>query len=168
MLTHKELVFLSIAHTLAELSTCPRKAVGALIVRDGRCVSWGYNGAPPGLPHCEENDHGWQTTTMTERTILMEQLGLMYDGKNLEKIASDRFGCRNTTHAEANALAFAAREGISTDGGTLFTTVSPCSTCSRLLIAAGIVRVIADEPYRDQQPLEMLRDGGVAVWVEKL
>jgi hypothetical protein len=55
----KDRVFLGIAHDLGQLGTCDRKRVGALIVKDGRCVSWGFNGAPPGLPHCEENNHGW-------------------------------------------------------------------------------------------------------------
>ena len=73
----------------------------------------------------------------------------------------DRFGCRNATHAEANALAFAARQGISTDGATLYVTVSPCLDCSRLLIAAGIVTVIYEEEYRDDRGIELLRRAGV-------
>lgn len=59
MFRDKFTVFLSIAETLAQLGTCDRAKVGAIIVRDGRCVSWGYNGAPPGMPHCDENNHGW-------------------------------------------------------------------------------------------------------------
>lgn len=55
----KDGVFLSIASSLSALSTCDRAAVGALIVRDGRCISWGFNGAAPGMPHCKENNHGW-------------------------------------------------------------------------------------------------------------
>jgi dCMP deaminase len=55
----KDEVFLDIARTLSELSTCDRSAVGAVITKEGRCISWGYNGAPPGLPHCSENNHGW-------------------------------------------------------------------------------------------------------------
>jgi len=58
-MTNKDLVFLSIAGTLGDLGTCDRKQVGAVIVREGRCITWGYNGAPPGLPHCSENNHGW-------------------------------------------------------------------------------------------------------------
>ena len=51
--------FLRIANELGQLGTCDRKKVGAVIVHEGRCVSWGYNGAPPGMPHCDENNHGW-------------------------------------------------------------------------------------------------------------
>jgi dCMP deaminase len=142
LLTEKEQVFLKIANELGQLSTCPRKAVGAVIVRDGRCISWGYNGAPPGLPHCTENECG-----------------------KLNPPYPPVYGCRNATHAEENALAFAARQGISTDGGTLFVSTSPCDVCARLLIAAGIAHVIAQEAYRDLAPIELLRDGGVGVLV---
>jgi dCMP deaminase len=123
---------MGIARQLSALGTCDRKQVGALIIRDGRCVSWGYNGAPPGLPHCGENNHGWPIPTAE--------------------------GCRNATHAEANALAFAARQGISTDGGTLYVTVSPCDVCARLLVAAGIVEVFYQEQYRDTSGMELLRE----------
>jgi dCMP deaminase len=98
-------------------------------VRDGRCVTWGYNGAPPGLPHCQH-------------------LG-------------DVMPCTNATHAEANALAFAARQGISTEGGTLYVTLSPCDVCARLLIAAGIERVVYEEEYRDPSGIELLTEAGV-------
>src|SRR5262245_10390463 len=120
----KDQVFMEIAHNLGELSTCDRARIGAVVVREGRCVCWGYNGAPPGLPHCEENEHGW--AGMAEPC--ME-------------------GCRNATHAEANALAFAARQGVSTDGGTLYVSQSPCLTCARLVIAAGITAVKYGKMY---------------------
>jgi dCMP deaminase len=124
-MSYKDVVFMRIARDLSALGTCDRMQVGALIVRDGRCVSWGYNGAPPGLPHCSH-------------------------GENDEP-------CTDATHAEANALAFAARQGISTDGGVLYVTLSPCDVCARLTIAAGIERVVYDEEYRDPSGLELLR-----------
>jgi deoxycytidylate deaminase len=55
----KDLIFLEIAGNLGSLSTCDRANIGAVITKEGRCVAWGYNGAPPGLPHCDENNHGW-------------------------------------------------------------------------------------------------------------
>ena len=125
----KHLTFLAIAQRLSWLSTCDRKQVGAVITREGRCVSWGFNGAPPGMPHCQH-------------------LG-------------DVLPCTNATHAEANALAFAARSGISTDGGTLYVTLSPCEVCARLLIAAGIVEVWFLEEYRDVKGLDILIRAGV-------
>ena len=125
-------IFMTMALELAELSTCSRKHVGALIVRDGRCISWGYNGAPPGLAHCNH-------------------------------LPDNEEPCARATHAEANAVAFAARQGISTEGGHLFVTVSPCIPCAQLLIAAGIVEVAYAERYRDESGLFMLREAGVAV-----
>jgi len=130
----KEITFLAMAEMLGQLGTCDRKKVGAIIVRDGRCISWGYNGSLPGMPHCSENQHGYPEA--------------MY--------VDERVGCRNVTHAEANAVAFAARQGISTDGGTLYVTVSPCETCARLIIASGIQRVVYSEEYRDPAGIQLL------------
>jgi dCMP deaminase len=128
-----------IAKELSALSTCDRKYVGALIVRQGRCITWGYNGAPPSMPHCDENNHGFGDLTADTLDL----------------------GCRNATHAEANALAFSARHGISVAGGTLYVTVSPCLDCARLLIAAGIYLVWYDEEYRDPSGRELLQEAGV-------
>jgi dCMP deaminase len=137
----KHFVFMRIAWELSVLGTCDRKKVGAVIVKDGRCITWGFNGAPPGVLHCEENYHGWSWVSMyTEREALLKENG-----------------CRNATHAEANALAFAARQGISTDAGTLYVTCAPCDTCSRLIIAAGIEKVFYAEEYRDPAGVELLR-----------
>jgi dCMP deaminase len=123
-------IFMDIALTLSTLSTCDRAAVGAVIVKDGRCISWGYNGAPPGLPHCVH-------------------------------LTDDP--CDRATHAEANAIAFAARQGISTEGAHLYVTVSPCAVCSRLLIAAGIVEVTFHSRYRDESGVFVLLDADVKV-----
>jgi dCMP deaminase len=148
----KALAFMDVAMTISDLGTCDRKRVGCLIVRDGRCVSWGYNGAPPGLPHCADNNHGWRSEKLEGYDALQEVR--MHNG-----LASE--GCRNATHAEANALAAAAKQGISTDGGTLFTTCSPCDICSRLIIAAGITRVYYREEYRDDSGLRLLAAAGI-------
>jgi dCMP deaminase len=146
-------VFMGIAIQLSRLGTCPRKAVGAVLVRNGRAISWGFNGAPPGAPHCEENNHGWTLQPgITEDLDTREQF---------EESMLQEMGCRNATHAEANALAFAARQGISTDSAELFVTVSPCDACSKLLIAAGIRRVYYEEEYRDPSGVELLRLAGI-------
>lgn len=135
----KDYIFSAMAEQLGALSTCPRGAVGAIITRAGRCVSWGFNGAPPGMPHCDDL-HGWE-----------------YGWEVEEK------GCRNVTHAEANALAYAARQGISTEGGTCYVTLSPCVTCARLLVAAGISRVVYTTEYRLTDGIDLLREAGVQV-----
>lgn len=136
----KDQCFMMIAIQLSELGTCDRGRVGAVFVKDGRCITWGFNGAPPGLPHCEENNHGWGQSVMP---------------------LTEGSGCRNATHAEANALAFAARQGISTDGATCYLTLSPCLNCARLLIAAGIKRVVWTTTYRDMAGSELLEQAGV-------
>jgi dCMP deaminase len=151
--TLKHRTFLGIAAHLARLSTCDRKYVGAVIVRNGRCVTWGFNGAPPGLPHCNENWHGWESVARVARTQEAD-----YYAYACQMVEEE--GCRNATHAEANALAFAARQGISTDEGTLYVTVSPCVDCARLLIASGIQRVFAIEEYRDPVGVELLQEVG--------
>jgi dCMP deaminase len=147
----KDEVFLQIADVLGQLSTCDRASIGAVIVRDGRCVSWGFNGAPPGMPHCSENHHGWLGQPTIEETNK--------DGVLIDPIP--KYGCRNATHAEANALTFAARQGISTDDGTLYVSQSPCVECARLLVAAGIARVLWRVEYRDPAGLNLLAEAGV-------
>ena len=128
---------MAIAMLVASRGTCDRAQVGAVIAREGRIISIGYNGAPPGLPHCNTNNHGFG------------------EGWGREPYET---GCRNAIHAEANALAFAARYGVSTADATLYVTVSPCLTCAMLLVAAGIERVIYAERYRDTAGLNLLAD----------
>jgi len=124
-------MLMQIALVVAQRGTCDRAQVGAVIARDGRILATGYNGAPPGLPHC---DHG-----------------------------DDPAPCTRATHAESNAVAFAAQYGISTDEADLFVTVAPCANCSRLLIAAGIGAVVYLDDYRDNEGLQMMSSVGIAV-----
>jgi len=153
-------MLMEVAQVVAKRGTCDRKQVGAVIARDGRIIAIGYNGAPPGLPHCDENGHGWILKTATEMQLLADELNLVI-GDEISPAAVARWGCRNATHAEANALAFAARYGVSTDEAQLFVTVSPCEVCSRLLIAAGISSVSYLEAYRDNAGLELLLEAGI-------
>jgi len=144
----KEGAFLRMAVILSSLATCDRAHVGCIIVKDGRCISWGYNGAPPGLPHCDVSRHGWYDHV--PQTVVGD------DEEKWIEVQLHVHGCRNTTHAEANALAFAARQGISTDGAQMFTTVSPCEVCSKAIIAAGITDVHYLTEYRDPAGIELL------------
>ena len=123
----------SIAKLVARRSTCLRFSVGAVLARKGRIVSMGYNGAPTGMPHCKP-----------------------------ETCGPDQI-CDRTVHAEANTIAFAAKTGIETDGSTLYTTLSPCNDCAKLLINAGIKRVIYWEPYRDPAPVNLMMAAGIDV-----
>lgn len=176
-MSSKDEVFLGMCALLGQLGTCDRAHVGALIVREGRCISWGYNGAPPGMPHCSENMHGWLSEPLPcpdhpqagkhrsgDSPWMCSHCGRSIDWPEEDaRMCVEARGCRNATHAEANALAFAARQGISTDGATLYVSISPCETCARLLIAAGIVRVVALSEYRDQAGVELLRTAGVTL-----
>lgn len=124
----KDQIFIKVAETIGRMSTCDRARVGAVIVKDGRCISWGYNGALPGMPHCNENFHGFYSRD-----------------SNLDcppaTPPSPIHGCMNAVHAEANAIAFAARQGISTEGASMYCTYSPCLYCLQLMIASGITSI---------------------------
>lgn len=115
-------------------STCGRRQVGAILAIDGRIISSGYAGAPSGMPHCS--------------------LSCLQASNALG-------GCTRTAHAEANAIAYAARRGLATEGATCYTTLSPCPTCAKSLINAGIVRVVYAEEYRDPSGIELLRQAGI-------
>lgn len=132
-------------------STCDRNHVGCVIAKDGRTIGTGYNGAPAGMPHCV---HGGQTTRMRR----VSPIPLLATGPT----ASD-IGCRIAIHAEANAIAYAARHGVSIEGGTLYTTLSPCYDCSKLVIAAGLARVVFNRSYRDPAGIDLLRQAGLTV-----
>lgn len=127
--------FMSIATATATRATCDRKHVGCLIVRDKQILSTGYNGSVRGLPHCDDIGH------------------LMEEGH-----------CVRTVHAEANAIAQAARSGAGVDGATAYVTAAPCWNCFRLLINAGIKRIVFGEAYRlDAKVVEVAEVSGVAL-----
>jgi dCMP deaminase len=134
--------FLEIAHVVAKRSTCVRRQVGAVIVRDRRILTTGYNGAPSGLSHC------------LEIGCIRDQLGIQ-SGTRAEV-------CR-ALHAEMNAVIQAAQHGVSTKGATLYCTTQPCSVCTRMLINAGIVRVVYSGDYPDDFSASMLEEAGIEV-----
>lgn len=126
-------MLLKIALIVAQRSTCDRLHVGAVIAHEGRVISMGYAGAPAGLPHCSPD-----ICNMSEP-------------------------CLRTTHAEAGAIAYSARLGVPIGGCTLYATHSPCLDCAKLIINAGIKRVVYDQPYRKTEALDLLRSVGIAV-----
>lgn len=115
-------------------STCGRKAVGAIIAKDGRIISSGYAGPPSSFPHCDPT---------------------------CKQVSTALGGCNRTIHAEQNAVAYAARHGISTDGATLYCTDSPCETCAKILINTGIIRVAYLRPYRDLTGINLLQRANI-------
>ena len=113
---------MNIAREVATRSTCDRKFVGAVVVRDKTILSTGYNGSIRKLEHCDEAGH------------------MMENGH-----------CVATIHAEANAIIQAAKNGVCIDGATIYTTASPCWTCFKLIANAGLKRICYGEFYRDQR-----------------
>lgn len=132
--------FMKIAHLVAERSTCMRRRVGAIIVKDKRIVSTGYNGAPKGLRHC------------LEVGCLRERMGIP-SGERQEL-------CRGA-HAEQNAIIQAASSGGSTEGATMYCTTAPCSTCSKMIINAGIRRLVLGERYPDSLGEALVAEAGI-------
>jgi len=127
-----ERYFMNLAIQAATRSTCPRKSVGAVIVRDKTVLSTGYNGSLRGAPHC------------TEVGCLME---------------NDH--CIRTVHAEANALVQAAHNGVRLEGAEIYVTASPCFNCFKLIVNAGIRRVCYGEFYRDDKVLRFADELGI-------
>ena len=132
--------FMNITNLVAERSTCTRRAVGAVLVKDKRILSTGYNGAPTGLKHCR--DVG----------CLREQLGVE-SGKMHEL-------CRGI-HAEQNAIIQAAYHGVSVKGAVIYCTNQPCSICARMIINAGIQKIYYQSGYADSLALELLGEAGI-------
>jgi dCMP deaminase len=135
-----ETYFMNITNLVAERSTCLRRAVGAVIVKDKRILSTGYNGAPTGLRHC------------LEVGCLREKLGVE-SGKMHEL-------CRGI-HAEQNAIIQAAYHGVSVKGGSLFCTNQPCSICARMIINAGINKIYYQSGYADPLAKELLEEAEI-------
>lgn len=140
----REQVLMESARLWAKRSTCSRAYVGASIVRDGRVLMSGYNGAPPGLTHC---DHRCSCGANPIHRAYCNSLG----------------HCQRTIHAEQNALNYCARNGVATEGAEIYVTLSPCLACAKSIISAGIVMVTYDEAYRDTSGINLLAEAGIGV-----
>lgn len=136
--------FMEIAEVVARRSTCKRNHVGAVIVRDKRILATGYNGAPSSLPHCLD-------------------IGCIRDRRGIESGTRHEV-CRGV-HAEQNAIIQGALHGVSTTGATLYCTHQPCILCAKMMINAGITRVVFQQQYPDPEALRFFEDAGVTVSV---
>ena len=123
---------MNLAVQAAARSTCPRKTVGAVIVRDRGILATGYNGSLRGLPHCTE-------------------VGCLLENDH----------CVRTVHAEANAILQAAKHGARIEGADIYVTASPCWNCFKLIANAGIGRILYGEFYRDQRIIEFAQAAGI-------
>jgi dCMP deaminase len=131
---------MEIAEVVATRSTCLRRHVGAIIVKDKRILATGYNGAPAGLLHCGETG------------CLREKLNVP---------AGERHELCRGLHAEQNAIIQCAVHGVSVEGATIYSTTQPCVLCSKMIINAGIKTIIFQGPYPDELSLTMLKEAGV-------
>lgn len=139
----KDVYFSEIADLVSTRSTCLRNHVGAVIVKDSQILSTGYNGAPKGLPHCEELGG-----------CMRERLGVK-SGERHEL-------CRGL-HAEQNAIIQAAFHGVSVNGAKLYCTTRPCSICTKMIINAGITEVVYMEDYQDPLAIELVGQSNLKV-----
>lgn len=134
--------FMEIARLVARRSTCLRRQVGAVVVKEKNILATGYNGTPSGITHCSEVG------------CLRQRLGVP-SGERHEL-------CRGL-HAEQNAIIQAAKHGVNIGGSTLYSTHSPCVICSKMIINAGVQRIIFLEGYPDSLSVEMLGESGIEV-----
>ena len=136
--------FMRIAELAATRSTCLRRQVGAVIVKDKKILATGYNGAPSGLKHC------------LDIGCLREKL----------KIPSgERHELCRATHAEQNAIVQAALFGVSIKDGVLYSTTQPCILCTKLIINAGIKKIVIQDSYPDRMSREMLKEAKVEIQI---
>ena len=136
--------FMTLANQVATRTTCIRRAVGCVLVRDKRIIATGYNGAPSGLRHCAEIG------------CMRQQLGVP-SGQKHEL-------CR-ALHAEQNALIQAARYGLCVEGATIYVNTQPCVLCAKMLINAGICEIVYANPYPDELAMSMLEEAGITLRV---
>ena len=138
--------FMEMAELTAKRSTCMRRHVGAVIVKDRHAIATGYNGAPSGIMHCEERGG-----------CIRQQLNVP---------SGQRHELCMALHAEQNAIIQAAVMGNSVEGGTIYITHQPCAICAKMILNAGIKRILIKEGYPDELAASILDEAGLKV--EKL
>lgn len=147
----RDAILMENALSWARRSTCSRAQVGCVISRDGRSLSTGYNGSPSGMAHC---DHSCKCAAV--------HINRSTGGEWIHSPSCpSQNPCENVVHAEANAIAFAARYGVGTHQAELHTTRVPCLGCAGLIINAGIIRVVWGEEHRDMRGFLRLAQAGV-------
>lgn len=135
--------FMEMAELTAKRSTCMRRHVGAVIVKDRHAIATGYNGAPRGIAHCEERD------------------GCIRQKLNIP--SGQRHELCMALHAEQNAIIQAAAMGNGIEGGTIYITHQPCAICAKMIINAGITRIVIKEGYPDELATSLLEEVGLKI-----
>ena len=132
--------FMELVDTIKKRSTCIRRQVGAIIVKDNRILTTGYNGAPSGLHHC------------IDMGCIREKLGVP---------SGERHELCRALHAEQNAMIQASKYGINIDGATIYITTQPCMICAKMIINAGIKRVVYSGDYPDEMSINILNEASI-------
>jgi len=155
---NKHKLFTDMAALVSQQSTCCRLQVGAVLVREGRVISIGYNGVPSGQKHCDEHFKDIFHKNFKDKHKCYEDFIQTKDFFDLH----GAFSNDNELHAEQNAILFAAKNGIATQGADLYITLSPCINCAKIIITAGIKRVLFTELYdRSQEGVNFLNKNGI-------
>jgi dCMP deaminase len=134
--------FMEITHLVAKRSTCKRRQVGAILVKDKRILATGYNGAPPGLPHCMD-------------------IGCLREQEQIP--SGERHELCRGLHAEQNTIIQAAYHGVSIKDSVLYCTNLPCSICLKMIISAGISKIFYEEGYPDFLSERMLKESKITI-----
>lgn len=138
--------FLNIMREIGTRATCDRGRAGAVITKDNRIIATGYAGSPRGLEHCDDVGH------------LMK--------KSFDENGNIKENCVRTTHAEQNAIVQAALHGVSTSGSTVYISMEPCLACAKMMINAGIKRIVCEKKYHDAElSRQFLKDAGIELVV---
>jgi dCMP deaminase len=138
--------FMGIVDAVSQRATCDRGRTAVVMVKDHVILVTGYVGSPSGLPHCDDVGHLMKKVTHEDGTTSQH--------------------CMRTNHAEVNAVALAARKGISIEGATMYCKMAPCYTCAKMLITAGVKRVVCQKRYqRDVESIRILKQAGLKVEV---
>jgi dCMP deaminase len=175
MKTRFKQAYIDVARRFAELSHARRLHVGAIVVKDDRIISIGYNGMPAGWDNnCEDKDYmsgdagGWlNPDEIYERWPFEETVVVANDNESFETSMRYRLKTRpEVLHAESNAIAKLAKSNDSGDGADIFITHAPCIECAKLIFQSGIGRVYYGENYRDDAGIKFLQNSGVEI--EKL
>ncbi|HDP25643.1 MAG TPA: dCMP deaminase family protein [Deltaproteobacteria bacterium] len=124
--------FMMLAKLAASRSTCLSRPTGAVVVKDKQVLATGYNGSLPGQAHCCDEEQCFR--------------------RSLQWSEAEKYDMCRSAHAEANAIALASKKGMSLEGGTIYCTLEPCITCSKLIVMSGIERVVYEYPYDSPVP----------------
>ena len=147
---------MAVAKLISTRSTCNSRPTGAILVKDRHILATGYNGSPPGAPHCQGSFNPDGTPFCYSRHVGAGD--------------ANKYNYCRSSHAEANAVAQAARLGISVEGAAIYTTLAPCYTCTKLLAAARILEVYYEHDYessdrvRDLHWQSIFRESGIRIW----